>query len=61
MLRRNDLNITESNKNKNEDKSKFQGQSEKSQRWFDLDSDWIEEYFITREPGLYNKIYQRYD
>ena len=32
MLRRNYLNITEANKNKNEDEFKFQGQSARSQR-----------------------------
>ena len=36
MLRRKYLNITEENKDKNEDKFKFQGQSARSQRWFDL-------------------------
>ena len=39
MLSRKYLKITESNKNKNEAKFKFQGQSERSQRWFDLDFD----------------------
>ena len=43
MLRRKDLKTTEANKNKNEAKFKFQGQSARSQRWFDLDFDWIEE------------------
>ena len=39
MLRRKDFKITEANKNKNEAKFKFQGQSARSQRWFDLDFD----------------------
>ena len=39
MFRRNDLNITEANKNKNEDKFKFQGRSTRSQHWFDIDFD----------------------
>ena len=34
MLHWKDLNITEANKNKNEAKFKFQGHSERSQRWF---------------------------
>ena len=41
MLRQKYLKITESNKSKNEAKFKFQGQSARSQRWFDLDFDWI--------------------
>ena len=39
MLCRKDLKITEASKNKNEAKFKFQGQSARSQRWFDLDFD----------------------
>ena len=35
------LKITEANKNTNEAKLKFQGQSARSQHWFDLDFDWI--------------------
>ena len=40
-LRRNDLKFIAANKNKNEAKLKFQGLSAISQRWFDLDFDWI--------------------
>ena len=58
MLRRKYLNITKENKNKNDDKFKFQGQSARSQRWFDLDFDSTEEIFSTHEPDLYKKIYQ---
>ena len=36
MLRRKDFMTTEANKNKNEAKFKFQGQSARSQRWFDI-------------------------
>ena len=61
MLRRKDLKITEANKNKNESKFKFQDQSVISQRWFDIDSDWIEVNFRTREPELYRKTLQRHD
>ena len=60
MLRRKDLDSTEANKNKIEAKFKFQGQFARSQRWFDIDFDWIEETFITHEPDLYSKIFQRH-
>ena len=61
MLRQKDLKITEANKNKNKAKLKFQGQSARSQGWFDLDFDWIEENFSTREPELYKKIFQSHN
>ena len=48
-------------KNKNEYKFKFQGQLARSQRWFDLDFDWIEVNFSTREPDLYMKLFQSND
>ena len=47
-LRQNDLEFIAANKNKNEAKFKFQGQSARSQRWFDLDFDWIEVNFSRR-------------
>ena len=40
-----DLKLIVSNKNKKEAKFKFQGQSARSQRWFDSDFDWIEIMF----------------
>ena len=46
---------------KNEAKSKFRGQSERSQIWFDLDFDWTEVNFITHEPGLYKKLFQSHE
>ena len=55
-LRRKDLKFIAANKNKNEDKFKFRGQSTRSQRWFDLDFDWTEVNFSTREPDFYKKI-----
>ena len=61
MLCRKDLNITEENENKNEAKFKLQGQSTRSQRWFDLYFDWIEEMFSTQKHYFYRKIYQRND
>ena len=50
MLRRKDLKIIEANENINEAKFKFQGQSARSQHWFDLGYDWIEENIITHGP-----------
>ena len=61
MLRQKDLNITEENKNKNEDKFKFQGHSARSQHWFDLDFDCIDEIFSTLGPDFYRQIYQTHD
>ena len=61
ILCQNYLKITEANKNKNEDKFKFQGQYARSQRWFNIDFDWIGESFSTREPDFCWKTYQRHD
>ena len=60
MLRRKYLKTTEANKNKNDAKFKFQGQSAISHCWFDLDFDIIGVNFSTREPDLYKKIFQRH-
>ena len=46
------------NKNKNEVRFKFQGQLTRSQHWFDLDFDWIEVNFSTRETDFYKKHFQ---
>ena len=48
-------------KNKNEAKFKFQGQSARSQQWFDLDLDWIEVNFSTRDTDFYKKPFQSHD
>ena len=61
MLCQKDLNITEGNKGKNEDKFKFQIQSARSQCGFDIDFDWIEEMFSTCEHDFYKKLFQRHD
>ena len=61
MLCRNHLKTTEANKNKNESKFKFQGQSARSQRWFDPNFDWIGVNFSTHEPDFYRKIFQKND
>ena len=52
------LNFFATNKNKTEAKSKFQGQSERSQLWFDIDLDWIEINFSPREPYFYKIFFQ---
>ena len=36
----------------------FQGQSEILKYWFDLDIDWVEENFSTREPQFYKRLLQ---
>ena len=51
-----DLKFIAANKNKNVAEFKLQSQSTRSQRWFDLDFDWIEVNFITSEPDLYKTI-----
>ena len=61
MLCRKYLKTTEANKNKNEAKFKFQGQSARPQRWFDLDFDSIKVNFSTHEHDFYRKIFQRHD
>ena len=45
-------------KNKTESKFKFQGQSARSQLWFDLDLDWIDTNFSTCEPDFYKKHFK---
>ena len=57
MLRRKDLKSIASNKNRNKDEFNFQGQSSRSQRWFDLEFDCIEVNFSTREPDFYKKFF----
>ena len=52
--------ITE-DRNKNEAKFKFQGQSARSRRWFDLEFDWVEVNFSTQEPDLYKETFQSHD
>ena len=42
MFRRKDLKFDAGDKNKNESNFKFQGQSARSQLWFDIDLDWID-------------------
>ena len=57
-LSRKDLKFIADNNNKNEAKSKFQGRSTRSHCWFNLDFDWIEVNFRTREPDLYKKFFR---
>ena len=61
MFRQKDLKFDAADKNKNESKFKFQGQSARSQLWFDLDLDWIDMNFSTREPDFYKKLFQSHD
>ena len=61
MIRQNYLKFVATDKNKNEAKLKFQGQSARSQRCFDLDFDCIEVNFSTRGPGFYKKLFQIHD
>ena len=52
----------ESDDKKEKDKIKkynFQGQSARSRRWFDLDIEWLEENFMTREPDFYKNFIKR--
>ena len=55
------LKFVAADKKKNEAKFKFQGQSARSQLQFDIDLNWVEINFSTREPDFYKKIFQRYD
>ena len=61
MFRRKDLILDAKDKNKNESKFKFQGQSARSQLWFDLDLDWINMNFSTREPDFYKKLFKSHE
>ena len=61
MLHQKDLIFTEANKNKNEVKFKFHSQYTRSQCWFDIDFDWIEVSFSTREPDFYKKLCQSHE
>ena len=60
-LRHKDLKLVSTDKDKNEAKFKFQGQSARSQLLFDLDLDWIEIKFSTLEPDFYKKLFQSHD
>ena len=61
MLRWEDLKFVATDKNKNEAKFKFQGKSARSQRWFDIEWDWVEVNFSTREPYFYKKLFQSHN
>ena len=61
MLRRKYFDFFATDQIKNEAKFKFQGQSARSQRWFDLDFGWIEVNFSTSETDLYKKMFQSHD
>ena len=55
------MEFVATDKNKNEAKFKFQGQSARSQLWFDLDLDWIDINFSSREPDFYKNFFQSHD
>ena len=55
------LKFIAENKNKNEAKFKFHGQSTISQRWLDLDFDWIEVNFSICELVFYKKHFWIHD
>ena len=61
MFWRKDLKFNAADKNKNKSKFQFQGQSRRSRLWFDLDLDWIDINFSTREPDFYKKLCQSHD
>ena len=52
------LRFVARDKNKIEAKFKFQGQSARSQLWFDFDLHWFEITFSNREPDFYLKLLQ---
>ena len=60
-LRRKYQKCFATDRNKNEAKFKFQGQCARSQLWFDLDLDWIEIIFSTREPDFFKENLQSHD
>ena len=37
----------------------FQGQYSGSILWFDIDHEWLEEYFRTHELDFYKKLYKK--
>ena len=61
MFRRKDLKFDAADMNKNKSKFKFQGQSGRSRLCFDIDLDWIDINFSTREPDFYKKLFQSHD
>ena len=46
------------NNSKKKCKYYFQGKSERSQRWFDIDLDWLKYNFMTMEPEFYKHMFQ---
>ena len=55
------LKFSATDKNNNEAKFKFQGQSARSQLWFDLDLDWIKVNFSSSEPDSCKKLLQSHE
>ena len=61
MLRRKYLKFVATDKNKKEATFKFQDQSARSQRWFDIDFDFIEVNYSSHETDFYKKLFQSHD
>ena len=61
MISQKDLKFIAENRNKNEAKFKFLGQSAGSQRWFGLDFYQIEVHFSTHDPDLYRNCFQSHE
>ena len=57
-IRQKNLKFVATHKNKIEAKCKFQDQSARSQRWFDLDLNSIEVNFSTCEPDFYKNFFK---
>ena len=38
----------------------FQGQSSGSQHWFYIDTDWVEDNFMTREPDFFKSLHLKH-
>ena len=57
-LSRKDLKFVATDRNKNEAKFKLQGQSARSQLWFNLDLYWVEINFSTRETDFYKRLFK---
>ena len=58
---RKDLIFDAADKNKNESKFNFQGQSARSQLWYNLDLYWIDMNFSIRESDFYKISFQSHD
>ena len=60
-FRRKDFKFDAAVKDKNSSKFKFLCQSARSRYWFDIDLDWIDINFSTREPDFYRILFHNHD